>query len=334
MKTLGITLGDINGIGPEVALKAVSAEGWPRGVRFALLGDPGALEQVAALLRLPCPPILPAGTRWPRGVRTVIWPGQERPAYRPGCIRADASRAACAWVHAGVEHALAGRIDALVTAPICKEGLQKAGVRAPGHTEMLATWTGTRRFAMMLMGGGLRVVLVTRHMPLAQVPAHITRPAVTEATTLALQALEWLGLRHPSVGVAALNPHAGDGGALGHEERRVIAPAVRAMRRKGLAVTGPVPGDVIFYQALHHVHGAVVCMYHDQGLGPLKMLGFDEGVNLTLGLPIIRTSPDHGTAFDMAGLGQARETSMKAALETALQLTRRVNPWQRPPTRP
>jgi len=173
----------------------------------------------------------------------------------------------------------------------------------------------------------LRVVLVTRHLPLARVAGAISQGAITEAVHLTAQALPWLGVRPKTIGVCALNPHAGDKGVLGREEITTIIPTLRALRRQGLAVEGPVPGDVIFHQARQGRYGAVVAMYHDQGLGPLKMIAFEEGVNLTLGLPIVRTSPDHGTAFDIAGKGVAHADSMAAAIRLAARLARRKNPW-------
>jgi 4-hydroxythreonine-4-phosphate dehydrogenase len=234
-----------------------------------------------------------------------------------------------AWIRAATDAALNGALDGVVTAPISKAGLARAGIAFPGHTEMLAAWTGARRYAMMLMGGGLRVVLATRHIPLAAVPKRLNAAAIVEAASMAAGALEWLGVKNRTIGVCALNPHAGDGGLLGFEEERVIKPALRQLRRRGIRVEGPVPADVIFYQALRGRYGAVVAMYHDQGLGPLKMLAFENGINLTLGLPIIRTSPDHGTAFDIAGQGIANPDSMIAAIEAAAELARRPNPWRK-----
>jgi 4-hydroxythreonine-4-phosphate dehydrogenase len=226
---------------------------------------------------------------------------------------------------------MAGLFDALVTGPICKQSLCLTGLPFPGHTEFLAALTRTRRYAMMLIGGPLRVVLVTRHLPLAKVATGISRAAIQEAVQLAAQALPWLGVKQKTVGVCALNPHAGDKGILGREEITTIQPALLALRRQGLAVEGPVPGDVIFHQALQGRYGAVVAMYHDQGLGPLKMIAFEDGVNLTLGLPIVRTSPDHGTAFDIAGKGVAHAGSMVAAIRLAARLAHRKNPWGRDP---
>jgi 4-hydroxythreonine-4-phosphate dehydrogenase len=222
---------------------------------------------------------------------------------------------------------MSGGLDAMVTAPICKEGFHKAGIDVPGHTEMLADLTGTKRFAMMLFGGPLRVVLVTRHLPIKDVSKHLTRRRVLEAISIAGEALPWMGWKKPSIGVCGLNPHAGDGGEIGREEIAVIAPAIRDARALGFNAIGPVPADAIFHKAFKGEFGAVVAMYHDQGLGPMKMIAFDSGVNITLGLPIVRTSPDHGTAFDIAGKGIANPASMIQALLWARKLARRKNPW-------
>ena len=251
--------------------------------------------------------------------------------WRPGVIGKAQGQAAVRWINAAAGGCMTGAFDAMVTGPICKQSLSLAGLPFPGHTEFLAALTGTRSFAMMLMGGPLRVVLVTRHLPLAKVPGSVSRAAIQDAVRLGSQALPWLGIKQHTIGVCALNPHAGDNGLLGREEITTIRPALRALRRQGLAVEGPVPGDVIFHQALQGRFGAVVAMYHDQGLGPLKMIALEEGVNLTLGLPIVRTSPDHGTAFDIAGQGRAHAGSMTAAIRLAIRLARRNNPWSRSP---
>lgn len=320
---IGITLGDINGIGPEVALKAALRHRWPSSVRLVLVGAAGAANRQARALGLGR---IPA---WPSGSRVCVWDPSPslRPVFQPGRIRADASAAAAEWIRAATAACVDHELDAMVTAPISKEGFHKAGVMVPGHTEMLAELTGTRRFAMMLFGGPLRIILVTRHVPIRRVAASLSRAKVLEAIALAGEALPWLGRRKARIAVCGLNPHAGDGGEIGREEITIIGPAIRDARRRGLAVAGPVPADVVFHQALKGRHDAVVAMYHDQGLGPLKMLAFDYGVNVTLGLPIVRTSPDHGTAFDIAGTNRAHPRSMIEAVDWAVRLARRKNPW-------
>lgn len=301
---IGITCGDVNGIGPEIALKAAEQ-----------IGDKADLVFIGPQS------FFPGKTVWDI-------PLSEAPA--PGTITADASHTAVAAIERAVQGCLYGEIDAMVTAPICKEGLQLAGVPFPGHTEMIAAMTGTKRFGMMLMGKGLRVMLATRHLPLKQVPDALTQDVIEEAIELTGETLNWFGLEHKRIGVCGLNPHAGDGGALGAEEADLIKPAIQTARDKGYNVSGPIPADVIFFQALKEQQfDAVVAMYHDQGLGPLKMHAFDCGINLTLGLPILRVSPDHGTAFGIAGQDKANPDSMIAAIETAIDLAGRPNPWKR-----
>ena len=311
---IGITLGDINGIGPEVALKAAKAV--RAGIEITLIGSDAIVRAQAKKFALPVP---------------AVWDPSPhlRPKWRPGRIERDASAAAAAWIRAAVDACRSGRLDAMVTAPISKEGFHKAGIHVPGHTEMLAELTGTRRFAMMLFGGSLRIVLATRHIPLKDVPRSLTRAKVLEAIRITGEALPWLGCRRRRIAVCGLNPHAGDGGELGREELTVIGPAIRQAKKEGFDVIGPVPADVVFHYALKRQYDAVVAMYHDQGLAPLKMLAFDFGVNVTLGLPIVRTSPDHGTAFDIAGRGIAKPDSMIEAIDWAADLARRRNPWKR-----
>lgn len=224
------------------------------------------------------------------------------------------------WVVDGARRCLAGELSALVTAPLTKGLLRKAGYRFEGHTELLAHVSHTKKFAMMLVGGPLRVALVTIHAPLAKVPRLISAAKILNVIELSHNACRKFGIQRPRIGVAALNPHAGEGGLFGREERRIIAPAVRRSARKGLDVTGPWPADTLFHKAYQGEFDAVVAMYHDQGLTPLKMIAFDTGVNLTLGLPFVRTSPDHGTALNIAGQGIARADSMIAAINMAAQL--------------
>ncbi|MBI9020281.1 MAG: 4-hydroxythreonine-4-phosphate dehydrogenase PdxA [Verrucomicrobia bacterium] len=288
---IGITCGDVNGIGPETALKAVASSGWKTDVEFILIG-PSA-----------------------EGSWNIPFSGP----LLPGEITAEASKTAVAAIERAVRGCLDGELDAMVTAPICKEGLKLAGINYPGHTEMIAELTGTKRYGMMLMGKGLRVTLATRHLPLREVADALTQDNVLEAIELTDEALKKFGIKSGRIGVCGLNPHAGDGGALGDEEQTIIVPAIEAARTQGINAIGPVPADVIFFQCLEN-YDAIVAMYHDQGLGPLKMHAFDCGVNLTLGLPIIRTSPDHGTAFNIAGQGIANPGSMIAAIETAIAL--------------
>jgi len=295
---IGITCGDVNGIGPEITLKAISSKGWKNNVEFTLIGPSS------------------------KGPWKVPFKGK----LTPGKITVEASVTAVAAIERAVRGCLDDELDAMVTAPICKEGLKLAGVNYPGHTEMIAELTGCNRYGMMLMGNDLRVMLATRHLPLRAVADALTQKNILEAIELTGEALAQLDIETSRIGVCGLNPHAGDGGALGFEEAKMIAPAIEAARAKSFNAIGPIPADVIFYQALKGDFDAVVAMYHDQGLGPLKMHAFDCGVNWTVGLPVIRTSPDHGTAFNIAGQGIASANSMIAAIETAIQLAEKASP--------
>ena len=329
---IGITLGDINGIGIEVSLKAAQHR-FPAGTRLVLMGSSAMVGKQAAALGLPMPPpwdptISPSPSR-----KISVWDPTPSASldWKPGQLNPTASKAAYHWILTAIEACEQGILHAMVTAPITKEGFARAGLDVPGHTELLAEKTRTKRYAMMLFGGPLRVVLVTRHIPIAKVAAALTQHKIREAVELTHEALPWLGVPAARIAVCGLNPHAGDGGHIGREEINIIEPAVRMLKKNGVNVDGPIPADTVFFQACRGDYDAVVAMYHDQGLAPLKMLAFDQGVNVTLGLPIIRTSPDHGTAFGIAGQGVARAESMLQALRTAHALAQRPNPWAQDP---
>ena len=323
---LALTLGDVGGIGPEVALQAAVQA--PASVTPILIGSADVLRKECRRLGIPMPKKWSPRSKAP-GLFYVDPDPNNKVDFAPGKIRVSASRAAVRWIETAVDGCLAGNFDGMVTAPICKEGLLKAGLDMPGHTEFIAERCGVTRFGMMLMGGPLRVFLVTRHVPLADVEAHLDEHSVTMACQLTHEALGWLQSKNDKIAVCGLNPHAGDGGAIGSAEMEWITPLLKKLS-KTCPLTGPVPADTVFHYARRGDFGAVVAMYHDQGLAPLKMLAFDSGINLTLGLPIIRTSPDHGTAFDLAGKGQASPRSMLEALKLAAKLARRSNPWGSP----
>lgn len=232
--------------------------------------------------------------------------------------RADATD----WVVEGAQRCLKGELAAIATAPITKELLHRAGYPFVGQTELLAHLSRTKRFAMMLAGGPLRVALVTIHEPLRDVAKLITAKKIVEVVELSHEICLRFGVKRPRIAVAGLNPHAGEGGLLGNEERRIIAPAVKRARKHGICVSGPHSADTLFYRAAHGEFDAVVAMYHDQGLAPFKLIAFDNGVNLTLGLPFVRISPDHGSAPDIAGKGIARPDGMIAAINMAARLAR------------
>ena len=320
---LAITMGDPAGIGPEVAVKAIAARGVARLVEPILVGDPGVWRATAA--RLGVRLAFADGADGGGSGRVAVAVTPQLPArYRqPGPPRTPAAAAACgeaafAAIVEAVRLVTAGQALGVVTAPISKAHLAAAGHDFPGHTELLAHLCGDVPVRMMMVGPRLRVVLVTIHMALADVPRRLTRDGVLETMTLCAQGLrQRFGIGAPRIAVAGLNPHAGEGGLFGNEEARIIAPAVRAARRRGIDVCGPLAADSLFAPAAAGAYDAVVCMYHDQGLGPFKLLHFADGVNFTLGLPFVRTAPDHGTAFDIAGRGEADPRSMIAAIQVA-----------------
>ena len=323
--TLAITMGDPSGIGPEIVVKALASPRLWRACRPIVIGRRPVLEAAARAIDAGIA-FAPFGEALPLATRSrcpLVESGPERdPLPRLGRVSAVGGRAALEAITLAICLALDRRVEAIVTAPISKEAIRAAGSPFPGHTEMLAAFTGARRHAMMLVGGPLRVSLATIHVPLALVPSLITPRGVREVIELTWEAVRSFGIRAPKIAVCGLNPHAGEGGIMGEEERLVIAPAVRALAKKGIPVSGPYPADTIFFRAARGEFAAVVAMYHDQGLGPLKTLAFDTGVNLTLGLPIIRTSVDHGTAFDIAGRGLASPESLLAAIELAATMAR------------
>ncbi|HEB76195.1 MAG TPA: 4-hydroxythreonine-4-phosphate dehydrogenase PdxA [Nitrospirae bacterium] len=312
MKRIAITMGDAGGVGPEVAVKAALSEDVRRVCRPCLIGDREVLGEAARVSGF-CLDPEETEVIQPQPVGDVP---KGRPSPRSG-------EASYAYVKYAVDGCLRGDFHAMVTAPISKEALRMAGLPWPGHTEMLAELTSAQRYAMMLVGGPLRVVLVTIHVPLREVPDMLSKEAIAGKIELADEACRMLGLQSHSIAVSGLNPHGGEGGLFGREEIEVIRPAVEAARQKGVNASGPFPPDVVFRLAYTGEVDMVVAMYHDQGLIPLKMIAFDEGVNVTLGLPLIRTSPDHGTAYDIAWKGAARPESMKEAVRLAASLTPR-----------
>jgi len=321
---IGIALGDVTGIGPEVTLKALAAEAASDETRFLLIGDEGHVRRMNQALGLN----LPLQTYRGRGEADRILLHSPLAEPLPVDLHAGspaAARAAIASLTDAAERCLRQELDALVTAPVNKEAIIRSGHAFIGQTEFLSQIARTESTAMMLLGEDdrgrpLRVALVTTHLPLKLVASHITGPKVELAIELAAKACRDLGLDRSRVGVCGLNPHAGEGGELGDEEKNIIGPAVLAAQRRQLNVVGPLSADTLFYRAYQGDFDAVVAMYHDQGLAPLKMVAFESGVNWTLGLPFIRTSPDHGTAYDIVGQGIANPSSMLAAIRLAKRL--------------
>jgi 4-hydroxythreonine-4-phosphate dehydrogenase len=321
---IGITMGDPAGVGPEIIVKALRSRKVRSLCRAVVIGRPEVLDSASRSLDSPQRFAAPSGPsgKTAAGTAPLVEAGEFLADLRHGRPRAAGGRAAVAAIEEAVKLALAGDIDGIVTAPISKDGIRRGGSPFPGHTEMLASLTGTENYAMMLVGGGLRVSLATIHIPLREVPRSLETAGIRRVIDLTWQALGDFGANHAKIAVCGLNPHAGEAGIMGGEDRRLIAPAIRAAARKGIPVSGPWPADTIFYRAVQGEFGAVVAMYHDQGLIPLKTLAFDTGVNLTLGLPIIRTSVDHGTAYDIAGKGIASPSSLISAIEIAAGMAR------------
>jgi 4-hydroxythreonine-4-phosphate dehydrogenase len=318
---LAIALGDSTGIGPEISLKAVAAELSRDNESYLLIGDEDLVHRLNDSL----------------GLKLTIKSVSENSRVRvvnPGAKLSrdlasgapEAARAALDSLRHGADLCLRGEARALVTAPVNKEAIINAGETSfVGQTELLSEMAKTDRTAMMLLGCDdrdrwLRVALATIHVPIRDVASRLKRGKIEFAIELAANACRDLGLPRAKVAVCGLNPHAGEGGKIGDEEITTITPAVHAMQQRGFDVHGPFAADALFYYVFRGDYDAVVAMYHDQGLVPLKMIGFERGVNWTLGLPFIRTSPDHGTAYDIAGTGVANPSSMIAAIRLAKQL--------------
>ncbi|KAF0229600.1 MAG: 4-hydroxythreonine-4-phosphate [Beijerinckiaceae bacterium] len=326
---IAITMGDAAGIGPEIIAKYVEAEG---SSGLFVIGDPRVMQRA----------LLAIGSR--RGI--VPWRGDEalKPGAKilpnahsdsslavldvgpladdvaPGRVDGRAGKLAHAAIIGAIDLAMAGTIAALVTAPIHKEALKAAGIPFPGHTEILADRTGTRDFGMMLIEGPLRVILVSIHVSLREALDKVTAESLARTFKLAEEGCRALGIANPRIAVAGLNPHAGEGGLFGREEIEIIGPAIARAQALGMAVSGPYPPDTIFMRARRGEFDIVVAQYHDQGLIPIKLNGIEKGVNITVGLPIIRTSVDHGTAFDIAGKGIADPSSLAEAVLVARQM--------------
>ena len=286
---IAITAGDPAGIGPDIAARAAAA------------------PAVVAV----CEP--------------VIYGPPATDDFAPGALSAAAGRAAHDAIVRAVDDAMRGSVDGIATAPVNKEAFRLAGLPWTGHTDLLAHLTGAPRVAMMFHSDALRVVLATVHIPLADVPQALTRDVMAATIALAARELPRFGVAHPRIAVAGLTPHAGEHGLFGREEERTIAPAIAACRAQGIDVSGPYPADTVFVRASRGEFDVVVACYHDQGLIPVKLLAFGEAVNVTLGLPIVRTSVDHGTAFDIAGKGVADPGSMIAAVRLAARLVSTIN---------
>ena len=305
---LALTVGDPAGIGPEIVLKALASPSCPPA-EWVVHGPLALLEERSQRFGLPRIGTLAAST-----VNVDTGP------VPLGVVSAEGGRAAASAVQAAVAEALAGRVSGIVTAPLHKESLRAAAHPWPGHTELLAEAAGVTDVAMMFVGGGLRVALLTIHRSLRSVPDAVTRAETQRIVRLVHRELPRLGAKERRIAVCGVNPHAGEHGLFGREEEDVLRPALEGLQAEGLSVTGPLPADTVFVRAVQGEFDAVVAAYHDQGLVPVKLLAFGRAVNVTLGLPFVRTSVDHGTAFDIAALGRADAGSLLAAMALAVEL--------------
>jgi 4-phospho-D-threonate 3-dehydrogenase / 4-phospho-D-erythronate 3-dehydrogenase len=324
---LAVTLGDPAGVGPEIILKALAHPEVFAACRPLVIGSTDILNRAAVWLN-----------RAPLAVERVQVPGagiyasgtiplldleNATSADCPvGKVSAAAGRAAVEYVNVACDLTISGAVDAVVTAPLNKAAMNLAGYHFAGHTELLAERTGAEKVSMLLVGPKLSVLHVSTHVALEEAVRRVTRERVEQVIDLADSSARALGFANPRIAVAGLNPHASEGGLFGDQEEREIMPAVLAARARGLNVSDPQPPDTVFLRTVKGEFDIVVAMYHDQGHIPMKLLAFDEGVNVSIGLPIIRTSVDHGTAFDIAGTGQARESSLLAAIDVAVRMVK------------
>jgi len=322
-KRIAVTMGDPAGIGPEIALRV--AADWPDdcGASLLLIGDAVIWQRLSKRLDLSCPPVIDATDidTISQGAMLVSLTSAMTEELVPGKWSHETGQASYQWVRFAIEAALHGLVDAVVTGPIQKEAWQAAGINYPGHTELLADMTGTSEYRMMLTAPGISCVLATIHIPLADVASSLTVDDVYQSIRLGATALTRKLGRSARVTVCGLNPHAGENGMFSHgEEEQIITPAINRARSEGILTTGPISPDTAFVPSRRLITDVYVCMYHDQGLIPLKALAFDDAVNVTLGLPIVRTSVDHGTAMDIAWKGVASDKSLRAAIDLAISL--------------
>ncbi|MFK7960361.1 MAG: 4-hydroxythreonine-4-phosphate dehydrogenase PdxA [Phycisphaerales bacterium] len=332
--TVAITMGDLAGIGPEVIVRALADPELRRRARFVVYGHNASLTVEADRLGMD-PNWFRVGHDSDRTTRPMTedvvvfdFPGYEQYVSVSRGPSKAAGHSSKTFVETAIADAMrpatdARHVDAIVTAPISKESWSMAGFKWPGHTELFAHRTRTKRSAMMFVSPRMRVILATTHIPLMKLRDDLTIGRVHEPIDLGHAACQELGIESPRIAVCGLNPHAGEQGMFGDEERRLISPAIDVAKQNGIDVHGPFPADTVFIRAAAGDWDLVVAMYHDQGLIPVKLLGWDKAVNWTVGLPIVRTSPDHGTAFDIAGRGKASEGSIVAAIELAVELAER-----------
>ncbi len=319
---IGISMGDPAGIGPEIIVKALNTPKIHAVCQPIVIGDTTIIKKALKFLSIPLnimPVDHPANAiNDPKTIFVINETHLDETVIGLSCPTMETGKAMEKYIITGVNLARNKEIDSLVTCPITKTGLKIAGSRFHGHTELIADQTGTREFAMMLAGARLKVVLVSIHIPICNVAKSLTIQNILQTIGLTQDSLvNRFGIQSPKLAVAGLNPHAGEDAMFGNEEKKIIIPAVDQARKQGLNIEGPLPPDTIFFHAVNGKYDAVICMYHDQGLIPFKLVHFKDGVNTTLGLPIIRTSVDHGTAYDIAWKGIADPTSLVEAIHMA-----------------
>ena len=320
-------MGDPCGIGPEIILKSLKSPAIRKIANYVIIGNKNVFDQAARILKIPLK------------YRIISHIAEIENSNQPVSLlsindfksslmklkraTAEGGELSVQCVIRGINLAMSGHIDALITAPICKEAIHLGGYGYPGHTEMLHTFSGVERVVMLMAGGKLRVAFATTHIAIKDVPQSITPEGILGTIIICNEGLKrYFGLKRPRIAVCGLNPHAGEEGIFGDEERKIIVPAIEKARKKGIHCDGPVSADTVFYKALKGAYDVVVAIYHDQGAIPLKLHAFETGVNITLGIPFVRTSPDHGTAYDIAGKGIANPNSMMEAIKTAVKMSK------------
>ena len=322
MNKIAITMGEPGGIGPEIIVKSLYCAEIKNYCNPIVIGNAEVMREAVKLTGLPLKvkSISNLSDSKPTVGRIEVIDIRSPQPFKKGVPSKKSGIAEVKYIKKAVELALKKDVKAIVTAPISKQSLKLAGYKWPGHTELLAELTKSKHFAMMFVSKKLKLILTTIHVSIKNVPRIINEKLVLKTIILAEKGTHMLGIKKPRIAVAGLNPHAGESGIFGREEIKLIMPAVQKAREEGIDVSGPYPPDVVFYKAYNGEFDIVVCMYHDQGLIPFKMLAFDTGVNVTVGLPIIRTSPDHGTGFDIAWKNMASPSSMIEAIKLASKL--------------
>lgn len=304
---IALSVGDVAGIGPEIAVRLLCDRELVSSADIRLYGPEKIIREAVARF---APSVSPSIVNTsPLSFADIV----------PGRLDPSAGKAAYDTIVQAARDVIGGKADAIVTCPVNKAAINEAGILFTGHTELIAELCGTRTFAMMQSAGNLRVIFATTHIALKDVAAHATQERIIEVARLVENAARAEGVRRPRIAVAGLNPHAGENGHMGTEDETVVKPAVARLKAEGMDISGPFPSDTLFIDSIRNSFDGIVSMYHDQGHIPFKMLAFNRGVNSTMGLPIIRTSPDHGTAFEIAWKGKADTGSLKAALTTAIK---------------